>query len=205
MSYDYNKTHELILKSAEEQFKKEGFRNASIRRICSDAGVTNGAFYAHFDSKEALFKELVGPAVEGLSSLYDAEKAKFFKIESKEDIIRLFEDSFSSSLAVADYIYAHTDSFRLILSAAGGTEYENFAERLSLVEAESTAQFFEMCKPYIGKPENLSPTIMEVAGRLMVSAAFDSFKKGVSRDETVREIRLASEFCLAGFKKIWDI
>ena len=67
MSYDYNKTHELILKSAEEQFQKEGFRNASIRRICSDAGVTNGAFYAHFDSKEALFKELVEPAVEGLN------------------------------------------------------------------------------------------------------------------------------------------
>lgn len=36
MSYDFDKTNELILKSAMKNFTSVGFRNASIRNICRD-------------------------------------------------------------------------------------------------------------------------------------------------------------------------
>ena len=39
----------------------KGFSGASIRQICKDAGVTNGAFYAHLASKEDLFDKIVRP------------------------------------------------------------------------------------------------------------------------------------------------
>lgn len=45
-----------ILDSAIELFSRNGFEKVSIGEIMSKAKMTHGAFYAHFDSKEALFK-----------------------------------------------------------------------------------------------------------------------------------------------------
>ena len=59
MSRDFQQTHENLLLCAQKHFLEYGFERASIREICKDAHVTNGAFYNHFDDKEALFGALV--------------------------------------------------------------------------------------------------------------------------------------------------
>ncbi len=56
----YSKDHKLrsknrILQSATELFCREGFEKVSIGQIMKLARMTHGAFYAHFESKEALF------------------------------------------------------------------------------------------------------------------------------------------------------
>lgn len=50
------KTRERILTSATELFCRYGFDKVSISQVMSLARMTHGAFYAHFESKEALFK-----------------------------------------------------------------------------------------------------------------------------------------------------
>ncbi len=59
MSRDFQQTHENLLLRAKKHFLQVGFERASIREICKDASVTNGAFYNHFEDKEALFGSLV--------------------------------------------------------------------------------------------------------------------------------------------------
>ena len=54
-------TLNCILRSAQEEFLLYGFRGASLRRIVKNAGVTTGAFYGYFSSKEAVFDALAGP------------------------------------------------------------------------------------------------------------------------------------------------
>lgn len=49
------KTRARILKSATELFFRYGFQKVSISQIMKEARMTHGAFYAHFESKEALF------------------------------------------------------------------------------------------------------------------------------------------------------
>ncbi len=49
MSKDFNQTHESLLFCAKKQFLEYGFEKASIREICKEASVTNGAFYNHFE------------------------------------------------------------------------------------------------------------------------------------------------------------
>lgn len=51
------KSKSLILDSAIELFSRYGFDKVSIGQIMTSAKLTHGAFYAHFDSKEALFNE----------------------------------------------------------------------------------------------------------------------------------------------------
>ncbi|MFR2886486.1 MAG: TetR/AcrR family transcriptional regulator, partial [Merdibacter sp.] len=48
-------TLESIQQAAMQEFLDKGFQGASLRQIVKNAGVTTGAFYGYFSSKEALF------------------------------------------------------------------------------------------------------------------------------------------------------
>jgi AcrR family transcriptional regulator len=52
-------THRRLLDAAERVFLKMGYQGATLDSIAADAGFTKGAVYWHFDSKEALFLELL--------------------------------------------------------------------------------------------------------------------------------------------------
>lgn len=47
-------TRQRILEAAGRRFKQDGIDGAGVATLMSDAGLTNGAFYAHFSSKEDL-------------------------------------------------------------------------------------------------------------------------------------------------------
>ena len=52
-------TRQRILETAGRRFKRDGIDGSGIATLMADAGLTNGAFYAHFASKQ----ELVATAV----------------------------------------------------------------------------------------------------------------------------------------------
>lgn len=52
-----NKTRERILDSAFRLFAINGFKGVTIDDLMSNCGLTRGAFYAHFTSKEELYRE----------------------------------------------------------------------------------------------------------------------------------------------------
>ena len=52
-------TKNHILAAAEVCFAQGGYDGTSVARICQEAGVSKGAFYHHFDSKQAVFLALL--------------------------------------------------------------------------------------------------------------------------------------------------
>lgn len=46
--------HERIVKQASRLFRERGFENVTVGDVMKAAGLTHGAFYAHFGSKEKL-------------------------------------------------------------------------------------------------------------------------------------------------------
>lgn len=52
-------SREQILRGAMTLFSQRGFANVSIDELMAEAGMTRGAFYAHFKSKSALYAEAV--------------------------------------------------------------------------------------------------------------------------------------------------
>jgi AcrR family transcriptional regulator len=67
-----------ILDSANQLFSQSGYDATSVADICQTAGVSKGAFYHHFPSKQALFMELLEKWLnrldEGLNSLWRESK-----------------------------------------------------------------------------------------------------------------------------------
>ncbi len=58
-----------IIEVASERFRKEGIAASGIASIMTDAGLTNGAFYPHFESKADLVCECIAEAQEAQSKL----------------------------------------------------------------------------------------------------------------------------------------
>ena len=52
-------TLERIRHAARTEFLEKGFRSASLRNIVKSVGMTTGAFYGYYKSKEELFEALV--------------------------------------------------------------------------------------------------------------------------------------------------
>lgn len=200
MSYDYAKTHELILKSAMKTFSEVGFRNASIRNICKDAGVTNGAFYAHFESKDALFAALVSEKLSVFNEAY--QDMSDINIRTVEDVMKVFEASYSSIETLIHYVYSEKEVFMLVLKSSSGTSYENFVSDLIDAECKNTMLFFESCKRFMKKPENISERFVRLGSSMVINSMLDVFLDGVSEEENILETKKASDFCAAGYRQL---
>ena len=59
-------TYRRILDAAGRGFRKGGFGGIGVDGLAKEAGVTSGAFYAHFNSKAAAFRESVAQGMADL-------------------------------------------------------------------------------------------------------------------------------------------
>jgi TetR/AcrR family transcriptional regulator, transcriptional repressor for nem operon len=66
-------TRQRILDAAGRRFKRDGIDGAGLATVMSDAGLTNGAFYAHFTSKEDLVANVLADQLRAQRQSLDAE------------------------------------------------------------------------------------------------------------------------------------
>ena len=67
---------ELILDAARKVFASEGLEGASLRAIATRAGYTPAALYFHFDSKEAIYAEVLRDSLASLGGAVDKAVAR---------------------------------------------------------------------------------------------------------------------------------
>jgi len=63
-------TRRRIVETAGRRFKKDGIDGSGIATLMADAGLTNGAFYAHFDSKDDLVRTVVADQLKTQAEAY---------------------------------------------------------------------------------------------------------------------------------------
>ena len=66
-------TRQRIIEAAGRRFKEDGIDGAGVATVMSDAGLTNGAFYAHFTSKEDLLANVLADQLRNQRASFDAE------------------------------------------------------------------------------------------------------------------------------------
>ena len=64
-------TRQRILEAAGRRFKQDGIDGAGLAAVMSDAGLTNGAFYAHFASKEDLVANVLADQLRAQRQSFD--------------------------------------------------------------------------------------------------------------------------------------
>ena len=66
-------TRRRIVEAAGRRFKQDGIDGAGVAAVMSDAGLTNGAFYAHFTSKEDLVANVLADQLRNQRQSLDSE------------------------------------------------------------------------------------------------------------------------------------
>ena len=66
-------TRQRILEAAGRRFKQDGIDGSGLATVMADAGLTNGAFYAHFSSKEDLVANVLAEQLRAQRQSLDAE------------------------------------------------------------------------------------------------------------------------------------
>jgi AcrR family transcriptional regulator len=66
MQHRSEKTRKHILETSAQLFSKSGYDATGVAEICEAAGVSKGAFYHHFPSKQAVFMELLDSYLNGI-------------------------------------------------------------------------------------------------------------------------------------------
>ena len=74
-------TRRRIVEAAGRRFKQDGIDGAGVAAVMSDAGLTNGAFYAHFASKEDLVATAVAELLRDQREQYAAETSSRAGVE----------------------------------------------------------------------------------------------------------------------------
>lgn len=116
----------LLIEAAKKEFKEKGYNKASLRSICSKAGVTTGALYFFFENKAELFSAIVDEPVNGLKKIltehFLEDKEYMEHLDSMENMEM---DHSDLSDMLVEYIYKYYDSFVLLLTASENTIYDN--------------------------------------------------------------------------------
>ena len=74
-------TRRHIVDVASKRFRRDGVSAAGIAGIMGEAGLTNGAFYPHFESKEALVRESLASALAGQQHRLDGDRRTGLDLE----------------------------------------------------------------------------------------------------------------------------
>ena len=146
MSTKAEDTQKNILDTARKHFLKDGLTGASLRNIVKDAGLTTGAFYKYYPTKEALFDALTDPYMEHIYQIYDQIVEEFEKLSASDQTRNMSDTSSDGMEQMVDYIYDHYDNFRLLLKCGDSGKFELFIHNMVEREMKSSLNYMEKMK-----------------------------------------------------------
>ncbi|MEW2395814.1 TetR/AcrR family transcriptional regulator [Streptomyces sp. NPDC046862] len=130
-------TRQRIISAAGRRFKRDGIDGSGISALMKDAGLTNGAFYTHFTSKDELVATAVTDQLRAQNASVAAQAAP--GRAGLEQIVRWYlsvqhrdsRDEGCPSAALLDEIGRCTDSTRQAYTEGVLTVVDSIAARLA--------------------------------------------------------------------------
>lgn len=179
-------TKERLLASGKKHFLKKGFKGAALRKISADVGFTFGAVYGYFASKEDMFYALTDETAQEIERILYRVFDKASQLPLGQQLhggIACFMDAVPE---LVDFIFAHRDETKLLLTRAEGTKYENFVYNLRMKDAKNLEERYAAVKES-GTVNHLPmrETVDLLIGSFF-SASVEAIMQGKDRDEVIR-------------------
>ena len=198
-------TLEKIHIAAKQEFLEKGFQLASLRNIVKSAGVTTGAFYGYYKSKEELFDSLVSEQAEYVLNLFDTTLENFNKLSGEEQTNKMTDISGDAMLCMLDYIYDYMDAFKLLILCAEGTKYVDFIHQLVLRETESSFAYIETLKQMGIKVKPINKNLIHIVSSGLFTGVFETIVHDMPKEEAKEYIHQLQQFHTAGWEELLGV
>lgn len=119
-----------LIAAARKEFVKNGLMRARVEDITAACGLSKGAFYLHFESKEALFRSLVAELMEHVTA-HTNSRDEAYRREAKGKKIDVITWGNAvaavdrrEDLALLELLWSWRDVCSVLLRGSSGTEFE---------------------------------------------------------------------------------
>ncbi len=205
MSEKDQSTLENIHEAGKREFLAKGFRAASLRSIVKEAGVTTGAFYGYYKSKEELFDKLAGEQARAIQARYMQAHADFARLSPEQQRADMSSISYECMDWMVDYVYDNLDAFKLLICCSEGTKYENLIHEMVEIEVESTRCFIQNLRNLGQEVPEVDPQLEHILASGMLTAFFEMVVHDMTKSQAVNYVRELREFYTAGWGKIMGL
>ena len=194
-----DETRERIHRAALAEFLRRGYRDASLRAIVKEAGVTTGSFYWYYRTKEALFGALVGPHYDHLLRMYQEKTDDLWEMPKEVRKEHMGDTGRECMSQMLEYMSAHKTEFQILLQGADGTPYANMLHELTEREIETNRRFARSVASLGVGQETMQPELEHIVTSGMFQGLFELIIHDVPI-ETARDcVKELHDFYTAGF------
>lgn len=190
---------EKIIKAAMEEFKENDFLKASLNKIAEKAGLTTGAVYTRYKSKDELFCSLVYPLLEEMQRRFSPLEKAYYDVRDSEDINDILKVIRLERQIYVDILFTHYDECVLFFCRSTGSSVEAQLGEWTKHKAVSTAEFIRQ-----RAKKDIDTDLIE----LIMNEQFQFYKqvleKGFDKEKAVRLMDSVEEFHESGWKGLFE-
>ena len=175
MQYLKKDIKDKIITAAIEEFKFNGYSNASIRNIANNAEISLGNIYRYFTNKEALYFAVINPFMESFREA----------IQNKLN----FHDKNPSELAstLASILTQYADEF-IIIRQGHTSHYNAFINYLVGIISQKINEYLQAADTTAGRKVT-NPSLCEAVAEGFLVSLFKTFQFDVDSSVLERYIR----------------
>ena len=194
-------TKERILKAARSEFAVRGFQGTSLRKICSEAGVTTGALYFFFDGKDDLFasvlSEITGPFMEFMKGHYDSEHEFLNKSPVANE-----EEDFEIGVILIDFYFQHRQTWDILLAHQNHPYVEAFMDSFIDYSTDHYMLILNMAGQAHLRKHPVDRFALHQFVHMQVDAMLTLVSHNFERDEMVRHSRIVTKMLKGAFQAL---
>ncbi len=195
-------TLESIHQAAKKEFLEKGYQSASLRNIVKSVGMTTGAFYGYYNSKEELFEALVGKHYDFMMNCFQEAQRAFTELPPEQQPENLSQISGLCMFDMLHYAYEHLEEFKLILCCSQGTRFAGFIDEMVEIELKGTHDYQDVLRK-LGRPSpHIDPRLEHILITGMFNAFFELIIHEMPMEEAENYLREMRTFYTAGWMKI---
>lgn len=173
-----------------------------MRNIVKSVGMTTGAFYGYYKSKEELFEALVGKHYDSILNRFKEAQREFAELPILQQPKAMGEVSGLCMHDMLHYAYAHLTECKLILCRAEGTRFSGLIDEMVEIETESS-HAYQRVLGELGRPSAQIDSRLE---HILITGMFHTFFELVIHEMPLEDaenyVREMRAFYTAGWMKM---
>lgn len=123
-----------LLRAAEAEFAEHGLADAKVEAITARAGVSKGAFYLHFESKEDCFRTIVESFLARFAASMEPPRFVRERKVAPEQFDEFFAEGLAHVVQIFEVCWQNRALLRMLLAGGGGAPHaylvDEFRERV---------------------------------------------------------------------------
>jgi AcrR family transcriptional regulator len=184
-----------ILAAAREEFLKNGFEKASVRKITAAAKTSKSNVYNYFQDKDDLFAAVVEPTLSALKKGMEElkagnreRKAATYSMEAQGEVI----------IRIMEFVFHNAEDFKLLLFCSSGSSLSKFKDQATGALAEVLSDWIAIAAPDKG----ISEYFIQMVAGFYIGSMEQMLARGITKDQAASHFEVFLKFVYGGWKAV---